>query len=64
MALFNEDARQDRVWLFFDENHVLSHVGSTFAGHRPQYSMPWEDIHEEPDSKSRDAERKGLEPKK
>lgn len=46
VALFNEDARQDRVWLFFDEQGVLSHVGSTFASERTEYSMPWEDIHE------------------
>lgn len=46
VALFNEDARQDRVWLFFDENGVLSHMGSTFASTRTEYSMPWEDIHE------------------
>jgi outer membrane protein assembly factor BamE (lipoprotein component of BamABCDE complex) len=46
VALFNEDARQDRVWLFFDENGVLSHMGSTFASQRAEYSMPWEDIHE------------------
>lgn len=47
VALFNEDARQDRVWLFFDENGVLSHMGSTFASKRAEYSMPWEDIHED-----------------
>jgi len=47
VMLFNEDARQDRVWLFFDTNGVLSHVGSTFAAERPEYSMPWEDIHED-----------------
>ncbi len=46
VALFNEDARQDRVWLFFDTNGMLSHVGSTFAAERSEYSMPWEDIHE------------------
>lgn len=46
VVLFNEDARQDRVWLFFDENGVLSHMGSTFASKRTEYSMPWEDIHE------------------
>ena len=47
LLFFNEDARQDRVWLFFDANSVLSHVGSTFAAERPEYSMPWEDIHED-----------------
>ncbi len=46
VALFNEDARQDRVWLFFDANGLLSHVGATFAADRPEYSMPWEDIHD------------------
>ncbi|MHC4515043.1 MAG: hypothetical protein ACYTGW_10435 [Planctomycetota bacterium] len=46
VALFNEDARQDRLWLFFDANGLLSHVGATFAADRPEYSMPWEDIHE------------------
>ncbi len=47
LIFFNEDARQDRVWLFFDANSVLSHVGSTFAAERPEHSMPWEDIHED-----------------
>lgn len=64
LGFFNQDARQDRVWLFFDEQEVLSHVGSTFAGHRPQYAMPWEDIHERSDSESRDEDRReeeGLE---
>lgn len=55
--VFNEDVRQDRVWLFFDEANVLTHVGSTFASHRTQYSMPWEDIHEASDSESRDLDR-------
>ncbi len=60
VILFNEDTRQDRVWLFFDENQVLTHVGSTFSGHRTQYSMPWEDIHEEDDRKEADQYRQGL----
>ena len=60
IALFNEDARQDRTWLFFDEKSVLTHVGSTFSSHRPQYAVPWEDIHEDSDNLSRDNERKGL----
>ena len=29
------DSRADRIWVFFDENNVLSHYGATFAGHRP-----------------------------
>ena len=61
VMVFNEDVRQDRVWLFFNEADVLTHVGSTFSSHRTQYSMPWEDIHEDVDNESRDVER-GLIP--
>lgn len=57
----NLDTRSDRVWLFFDENNVLSAVGKTFSSHRPQYALPWEDVHEESDNSSRDAHRPGLE---
>ena len=60
VAVFNEDARQDRTWLFFDENSVLTHVGSTFSSHRPQYALPWENIHEDSDNLIRDLGRKGL----
>jgi outer membrane protein assembly factor BamE (lipoprotein component of BamABCDE complex) len=56
----NQDARSDRVWVFFDERDVLTHVGATFAVHRTQYAMPWEDVHEEADHRSRDASRPGL----
>ncbi|MEQ8765083.1 MAG: hypothetical protein RL885_14215 [Planctomycetota bacterium] len=54
----NVDSRQDRVWLFFDENETLTHLGSTFSSHRPQYAMPWEDIHEASDNDSRDEDRR------
>lgn len=56
----NQDARSDRVWVFFDEHDVLTHCGSTFGTHRTQYAMPWEDVHEADDSASRDAERPGA----
>lgn len=59
IAFVNTDQRQDRVWLFFDENNVLSHVGSTLASHHPQYAMPWEDVHEASDSEQRDKKRFG-----
>ena len=57
VAFFNTDSRQDRAWLFFDENEVLTHVGSTLSAHRPQYAMPWEDVHEAADNQTRDAKR-------
>ena len=46
VALYNEDTRSDRVWVFFDENQVLTHVGATFQGDDPRYAMPWQDLHE------------------
>ena len=46
VAFQNEDARSDRAWVFFDENQVLTHVGTTFEGDQPEYAMPWEELHE------------------
>lgn len=56
----NQDARSDRVWVFFDEHDVLTHCGATFARHRTQYALPWEDVHEPSDHAARDAERPGA----
>ena len=56
----NQDTRSDRLWVFFDEKDVLTHYGASFGTHRTQYSMPWEDIHENVDNQSRDAERPGV----
>lgn len=47
VGLFNEDQRWDRAWLFFDENDVLSHVGTTLAAERAEYAMPWNDLYDE-----------------
>lgn len=60
LALSNTDNRQDRVWVFFDEGDVLTHVGATFESHRAQYAMPWEDMHEPSDSQQRDQRRPGV----
>lgn len=46
LAFQNEDARSDRAWLFFDEDQVLTHLGTTLEGDDPEYAMPWEDLHE------------------
>ena len=56
----NQDTRQDRLWVFFDENDVLSHFGATYGSHRTQYAMPWEDVHEAEDNAARDADRPGV----
>ena len=60
ITLRNEDTRQDRLWVFFDENDTLTHYGATFASHRTQYAMTWEDIHEQSDRDADDAERAGV----
>lgn len=63
LLVFNmvaQDTRSDRVWVFFDEKDVLTHCGSTFAVHRTQYALPWEDVHEAEDNAARDAERPGV----
>jgi hypothetical protein len=46
--------------VFFDENDVLTHYGSTYGTHRTQYAMPWEDVHEAVDNDSRDQDRPGV----
>lgn len=46
VGLFNEDTREDRVWAFFDEAGLLTHLGATFEAGDTQYAMPWSEIHE------------------
>jgi outer membrane protein assembly factor BamE (lipoprotein component of BamABCDE complex) len=43
--LGNVDRRSDRVWVFFDEDDVLTHVAATFAMGRTRYGFPWTDVH-------------------
>ena len=43
-ALRGVETHQDRVWVFFDENEVLSHMGVTLDAHRADFSVPpWTD---------------------
>ena len=56
----NQDTRTDRLWVFFDENNLLTHHGAWYGTHRPQYAMPWEDVHEAEDIAEADAERPGV----
>ena len=59
----NQDTRSDRLWVFFDERDVLTHYGASFGTHRTQYSLPWEDVHEDADNEVRDATRPGVQAK-
>jgi outer membrane protein assembly factor BamE (lipoprotein component of BamABCDE complex) len=43
----NEDTRSDRLWVFFDDAQVLSHLGLTLQGDASEYAMPWEPLHGE-----------------
>lgn len=47
VTMFNDDTHADRVWLFFDEEDVLTHVGSTLEAVQARYAMPWQKVHGE-----------------
>jgi outer membrane protein assembly factor BamE (lipoprotein component of BamABCDE complex) len=51
------DTREDRLWLFFDEADLLTHVGSSLQAHRGQYALPWQNIHDPADAAEADQER-------
>lgn len=40
----NVDTRQDRIWVFFDEEGVLSYYGTTFEAENSRYAMPWQKV--------------------
>ena len=58
--LANQDTRQDRLWVFFDDKDVLTHYGATYGSHRTQYALPWEDVHDAADNAAADARRPGV----
>jgi len=47
--MLNQDERQDRIWVFFDEDGTLTHVGSTFEANRTRVATPFQKIYEEED---------------
>ena len=46
VGLYGSDTHSDRVWLFFDENEVLTHYGATLRAKDAEYALPWERVHE------------------
>lgn len=58
--LANQDTRQDRLWVFFDERDVLTHYGATYGSHRTRYAMPWQDMDDPDKNAAADAERPGV----
>ena len=64
LGIFNvghTDTREDRLWLFFDLEDRLTHVGTSLQSHRASYALPWEDLHDPERAQSADRER-GLLP--
>lgn len=43
IALNATDVQQDRAWIFFDEQGVVTHAGGTFDAETTEYRMPMED---------------------
>lgn len=43
-TFLNQDTRQDRAWIFFDERDVVTHVGSSIEADGAAYAMPWMDV--------------------
>jgi len=43
LALRNIDTVQDRVWVFFDEDGKLTHIGGTFEADQASYKFPFQD---------------------
>ncbi|MEO0650243.1 MAG: hypothetical protein AAFZ65_06160 [Planctomycetota bacterium] len=41
VGLLNEDTRADRVWVFFDDQDRLTHMGATLTAEEVNYSLPW-----------------------
>jgi outer membrane protein assembly factor BamE (lipoprotein component of BamABCDE complex) len=39
----NKETQQDRIWAFFNEKDVLTHIGGTFRADEADYQMPWQD---------------------
>jgi hypothetical protein len=45
-ATVHQDTRADRAWLFFDEDDVLTHLGTTLEADGATWGMPWSDPYE------------------
>lgn len=40
LGLRGMDTQSDRIWVFFDEEQNLTHVGSSFASEQASYALP------------------------
>ena len=37
----NTESKQDRIWVFFDANDVLTHIGGTFEANDVEWGLPF-----------------------
>ena len=40
----NEDMHEDRAWVFFDRDDVVTHMGKSLEGDLTQFAMPWYEL--------------------
>ena len=45
--MLNQDHREDRLWVFFDEAGTLTHFGSTLEADRTQVATPFKNLYKE-----------------
>ena len=40
----NDDMHEDRAWVFFDKDWVVTHVGVTLESDLAEFAMPWYEL--------------------
>ena len=40
----NEDLHEDRAWVFFDKDDVMTHMGKTLQSDLSEFAMPWYEL--------------------
>jgi len=50
--LLNQDHREDRLWVFFDEQDTLTHVGATLEAKDARIAAPWQKVYKKSPAKT------------
>ncbi|MHC4973698.1 MAG: hypothetical protein ACYTG3_15340 [Planctomycetota bacterium] len=56
--MLNQDHREDRLWVFFDEAGTLTHFGSTLESDRTKVATPFKDLYKEDEAPTAAGEEK------
>jgi hypothetical protein len=43
VGVYNNDQQSDRVWIFLDEEGVLTHVAASYHAGEARHRLPWQD---------------------